>query len=42
MPWGPLGRPSKRRITLTGTAPQVEVRSLSVYEAVATAAGGRA
>jgi transposase len=42
MPWGPLGRPGKRRITLNGAAPQVEVRSLSVYEAVAAAAGGRA
>jgi hypothetical protein len=42
MPWGAVGRPGKRRISVSGAAPQVEVRSLSVYEAVAAAAGGLA
>jgi transposase len=36
MPWGPAGRRGKNRITLTPGAPEVEVRSLAVYEAVAT------
>ena len=35
MPWGPAGQRSKPRITIAAGAPAVEVRSLSVYEAVA-------
>jgi transposase len=38
MPWGPPGRRGKNRITIAAGAPQVEVRELSVYEAVALAA----
>jgi transposase len=38
MPWGPAGKRGKNRITITPGAPEVEVRSLSVYEAIA--AGG--
>jgi transposase len=36
MPWGPAGKRGKNRIILTPGAPEVEVRSLAVYEAVAT------
>jgi Integrase core domain len=35
MPWGPAQRRGKNRITITAAAPQVEVRSLAVYEALA-------
>ena len=35
MPWGPAGKRGKRRITIMAGAPEVEVRSLSVYEALA-------
>lgn len=38
MPWGPASRRGKPRITITAATPPVEVRSLSVYEAVALAA----
>ncbi len=40
MPWGPATRRGKARITITAGAPTVEVRALSVYEAVAQAAPG--
>ena len=40
MPWGPAGRRGKARITIRSGAPSVEVRALSVYEAVAQAAPG--
>jgi hypothetical protein len=40
MPWGPVSRRGKNRITIAPGAPEVEVRSLAVYEAVA--AGGLA
>lgn len=44
MPYGPGTRRSKNRITVQGEAPKVEIRPLSVYDAVATAAaaGGMA
>lgn len=38
MPWGPAGQRGKSRITIAAGAPEVEVRSLSVYEAVALGA----
>ncbi len=39
MPWGPGARRGKNRITVRAGAPAVELRPLSVYEAVAAGGG---